>query len=447
MAVITFQNGTKVNFNGDPTSEDVEEVAKQLGFSNKAPSKTLGQKILDTGTKVANFVGAKGISDQFGADIARSRLPEAEKNFVQYPSMKEVVGSAIQTGANFIPGAGKGVGLGAKVALGGATGYAFDVGSKLQDKNKTVGESLIPGVGTAVGIALPIAGKLLGNLSTKGTEKLANNLEQSNLRLTPKDRSFIEKSDNGFIQWLSDKKIVGNPEQRYQKISQLYDDLENQVQGTLKKSGATITKDEFIKAVSNIPENFIDDPQLYDTSQGMVDKLIKVAQEKYGNEIPLDFVNSVKRNYGKRAFDKAAQQVTNESSYEISQNLYDLIKDKVPGLEKLNDEYSRVILAKKLMYKALGRSQLGIVGKIASSTAGGTIGSAIGGPVGAGVGIVAGEKFANNFLGTKTKSFGGATAKTLSEFANKISKMPTTSTGHLQISKKLLLNLIEQLQR
>src|SRR5690349_8335380 len=89
-----------------------------------AQSKSLGQKILDTGSAVANFVGAKGITEQFGADIARATAKPEAKNLVEYPKMKEVVGSAIQTGANLLPGVGKGAGLLAKVAAGAGTGLA-----------------------------------------------------------------------------------------------------------------------------------------------------------------------------------------------------------------------------------------------------------------------------------------------------------------------------------
>jgi len=121
-------------------------------------SKGIGQKFLDAGTGVANFFGAKGISEQFGSDIARARAPESEKGFVEYPKMKEGVGSAIQTGANLLPVAGKGASLLGKVAAGAGTGYAFDVGSNLQ-QNKV--NPFSPSVGTAVGGGVPIAGAVL----------------------------------------------------------------------------------------------------------------------------------------------------------------------------------------------------------------------------------------------------------------------------------------------
>lgn len=130
------------------------EYEAKYGFSAIVPPKS--KEKTPFVNKVANFFGAKGITEQFGADIARARATEAEKGFVEYPTMKKVVGSAIQSGANLIPGAGKGVGLIGKIATGAGTGLAFDVGSKLQT-DKSVQESLKPGLGTVVGAATPVA--------------------------------------------------------------------------------------------------------------------------------------------------------------------------------------------------------------------------------------------------------------------------------------------------
>lgn len=127
---------------------------------------SIGQKIMGAATAVSNFVGAKGITDQFGADIARASVPDKAKGFVEYPSFKSVLGSAVQTGANLIPGAGVEAGLAKKVALSAATGYAYDVGSKLQD-GKSTKKSLVPGVGTAVGVAFPLASALVGALTKR----------------------------------------------------------------------------------------------------------------------------------------------------------------------------------------------------------------------------------------------------------------------------------------
>lgn len=157
------------------------------------PKVGLGQKILNAGTKVANFFGAKGISEQFGADIARAKAPEAEKDFVEYPKMKEVVGSAIQTGANFLPGAGVGAKLGTKVAVGAGTGYAFDVGSGLQG-GEAIKDSFKPGMGTVLGGAIGGAAGVVSNRIASRAERLAAKSKNYALDLvSPKATSKVSE--------------------------------------------------------------------------------------------------------------------------------------------------------------------------------------------------------------------------------------------------------------
>jgi hypothetical protein len=133
------------------------------GIPNKAigvKAKSLKDRINNTANKITDFVGARGIADQYGATLAKSRLPDGQKQFVEEPGLRKVVGSAVQTGALLLPGAGAAK-LAGKVAQGAATGYALDVGSKLQNEDKSIGQALTPGVGTALGSTLPIAGALL----------------------------------------------------------------------------------------------------------------------------------------------------------------------------------------------------------------------------------------------------------------------------------------------
>ncbi len=105
--------------------------------------------------KVANFFGAKGLTDAIGATMAQKQNPEIAQ-YVDRPTGKQVLGSAIQTGANFIPGVGKGLGLAAKTAIGAGTGLAFDAGSQMQ-----AGQPVKPSFGTAVGAGIPVAGAVI----------------------------------------------------------------------------------------------------------------------------------------------------------------------------------------------------------------------------------------------------------------------------------------------
>lgn len=189
---------------------------------------SLGQKVLDVGTGVSNFFGGKGISDLAGATIAKANAKPEEKQFVEFPTAKEVAGSAIQLGANFIPGVGVGGKLATKVGAGLATGYALDVGSKLQNKDKGVGEALVPGIGTAVGGALPVAGAVggyvarvmgrlfkglgsgLGGVTTKSLDDMLKNPQTSKkvteiLKKTGND-SVLEKNTKQVVEGISNIK-------------------------------------------------------------------------------------------------------------------------------------------------------------------------------------------------------------------------------------------------
>ncbi len=106
---------------------------------------------------------------QQGAD--RSKLLNQEDL-----TTKQVLGSAAQTAANFLPGAAKGAGLVKKVLIGAGTGYAYDVGSNLQNKDKTVKEAFKPGIATVVGGSLPIASAVIKNVVAPVVKRLTKGL-------------------------------------------------------------------------------------------------------------------------------------------------------------------------------------------------------------------------------------------------------------------------------
>lgn len=216
MKISDLKNYTVVGGNGVPTTSTFN--APEI----KTP-KSLGQKILDVGTGVSNFLGGKGVADTFGSEIAKMGKSQQEKDIIsaEQPSLKETIGSGVQLGANFLPGAGIGVSLGRKALVGAGTGYAIDVGSKLQNKEQSVGSSLTPGIGTAVGTTLPVAGagvgyatRVLGRLfkglgsglsgvSTKTLNNILNN-PQTSKRAT----EILTKSGNDAVLEKNAKQVV-----------------------------------------------------------------------------------------------------------------------------------------------------------------------------------------------------------------------------------------------
>jgi hypothetical protein len=214
MATIQFANGTKVNFNGNPTPQDVEEVAKKLGLSGNSaapaqPAAPAGNPVLNAADSTANVLGVKkfgqglatagrvasGAVNQTGeenaqalkdtaavtaklhelimqgvppTDLRRLQLAnylkrtQGDQNTTQAEidpgtqlSTKEVLGSAANVALlATAPGAPTGgSSLAGKIAAGAGLGYASDVAQHANNNDQSI---FTPGLGTATGAALPI---------------------------------------------------------------------------------------------------------------------------------------------------------------------------------------------------------------------------------------------------------------------------------------------------
>jgi len=402
-----------------------------------APKVGLGQKILNAGTSVANFIGAKGISEQFGADIARARAPQAEKANVQYPSMKSVLGSAAQTGANFVPGAGVGAGLVRKAATGAATGYAMDVGAKLQT-NHSLSDATKPGLGTALGTAFPIVGKLTGlsNVASKA-KKGAVKLEKSSLKMTPVDQQNLARKDQDIANFLSQKKLVGTPEQRYAKVATMNDDMERKVQSVIDKAKTTYSKNAIIDELEMIPQKYKDNLSEYDSVVAKVERMIATLKKLKTETIVGDELNRMKRAEWENAFAKNNTDVINDVSFETASVFKNILDKSIKGLEPLNKEYGMLIASKRQLFKAMSRPQAGLMGKAIAMAAGSAIGGAIGGPVGLAVGAY-GAPHVANAISTPVRSALGAGMQVASETIKKI-----PMRGVIQPVRKAILQGLE----
>ena len=206
MAIIKFENGTEVNFDGNPTQQDVEEVAQKLnlGGAKTSPQSSGGGFIQG----LSNFVGTTGLGRGIASalspdqtpdinrisqssqkflelakqlplgDVHRDRLLQLAKqtsgeaqmlgqqNIESIPTSKEVIGSAAQTGLSLatLGGLGTGGGLGAKVLKGSALGAGFGAAGALEaDRIPTTGELA---TGAAIGGGIPLAGAGIGQLKS-----------------------------------------------------------------------------------------------------------------------------------------------------------------------------------------------------------------------------------------------------------------------------------------
>jgi hypothetical protein len=255
---VSFQENTGI-VEQPPVQPPKEETGGILGKVSRftgvdALGRGLGKvlfKFTKEGKEVERLMQEGKISGEEYTDIFTGGLTN-----------KEVLGSGLQTAATFVPGLGKGASLGAKVATGGGTGYAFDVAGNLQN-NEDGKEIFKPGLGTVVGGGLPILAKITG-LSNLGEK--AKKLEEASLRMTPKTKENLAKKGQDVADYLAKKKVVGNPETRLRKVENLYENMERKVTRIVDGSGKNFKKKDLIDDLLRIPEKYVDDVAGYETT-------------------------------------------------------------------------------------------------------------------------------------------------------------------------------------
>lgn len=139
-------------------------------------------KITGAAQKVAGFIGLGKAQDTFGRALARSDVGAAitgtnadmNRQYIPAPTYKEIAGAGLQTGAAVAGTAlTGGSSLLGQVAAGAGLGYLYDIGSDLSE-DASLSETLTPGLGTAVGVAAPVALKGVGMGLQKGTKAVSD---------------------------------------------------------------------------------------------------------------------------------------------------------------------------------------------------------------------------------------------------------------------------------
>ncbi len=353
---------------------------------------------------------------------------------------REVLGSAVSTATLFAPGAAKGASLATKIGVGGATGYAMDIGSKLQNNELTYGEAFTPGVGTGIGIALPVVGAIIGK-AFKGVPKV---LEKQNLRLTPNEKRLLGKDKlSKVIDFNNKHNLVGTPEQRFAKVSSVVDDFERQVEKKIAGQKTTFIKEQLKKQLENIKVGYADDLAEAPGVNKKIDSIIKQLDKVAGDSISAQQLNKWKRNLWKAAFNPNNGQVVNDAIYEVGDVFKKTLDDSIPGLSKINKDYGIALTSKRILNKATSRPQVGLIGNLTEASLGAGLGTAVGGPVGGFVGAGVAPAVVRN-LATPIRSTVGVGIKGTANIANDIvSKIPVDKLGNMQITKKALINLIQ----
>lgn len=360
-------------------------------------------------------------------------------------SNREVIGSFGNVGLNAaMPGAFKG-GFRTVLAKNAGLGSGYGVAGGLNDNKKGTDLLKTGVVGAAAGAALPVAGKLLSSVTQKTFPSIARKLEQANLRLTPVQKQKLGKELNEVTEFLAEKKLIGTPERRFNKIDKLYDQYEDKLQKGLNNVKVGYKKDALLKRLEGLKANpkYRDDRD-YDLIQKQIDGAIDLINRNYSDVIPLSRLNNLKRSTYKSAYNKAGDKVSDEIEHDIADVLRTAIEkgtDKakltIDGkpVGEFNKEYGKLIKGRKLLKIAETRNQLGLIGKLVSSFAGFSIGNSVSPGIGAAVGSVAGPKVGELVAGTPTRSLIGAGFK-------RGSKIGTGRTGRLikRVGRQAVLN-------
>lgn len=225
MAIIKFANGTQVNFNGNPTPQDVEEVANKLGINKSSEQSPISPAPEQPGFLKSLAQGIakpflKTIAAPFAAVKAGVQLASGNKegaaqtvnNPVDFGYLgkvtpvggkvdttapmgkqlgqfaKDVTGTGVEIGSWFIPvsKAAEGVktiGTGAKilksagqgVKIGAGSGAMMGAGQALQEDQNVIGGAFKGGLGgAAFGGVLGAAGAGIGKVLQPAKVDLAN---------------------------------------------------------------------------------------------------------------------------------------------------------------------------------------------------------------------------------------------------------------------------------
>lgn len=125
---------------------------------------------------------------------------------------RQVTGEALKTASYLFPYgkvagvAGKALGkIGGNVASGAAGGYLADAGVGLTDPKQTTGEALTPGMGTAIGAAIPLVGPTL-RATGRATAKLGSKAVESVIPTSSREAGILQtyKANNPFFKRVAD---------------------------------------------------------------------------------------------------------------------------------------------------------------------------------------------------------------------------------------------------
>lgn len=378
--------------------------------------------------RIAGALGFGGVVDVLGSHIARAQAetPDIKKR-IEKPTTGQNVGAALQLGSLAFPYgrvAGTAAGLVGRTAAptvariaggavaGAAGGYTQDVASSLIKKD-SAGETLTPGMGTALGGALGGATSILGGFKTpankqqqavdsvkKSVEGILNGTKSGRQWLAVQKAGGADPVDDlvkaGFIPDVQGGKVVLMDlygRQRQDVVKR----LSNLRASALDATGKDVSLESLFQSAAN-PQDEIIAARLRSSGnmskiQDEVATVMKEYKKQYGDTLSMKALESIKEANASLSRRMAkTDPALSDARKQIALAAQKLIESRADesgfaGIHELNQEIKRYHVTMPELFKKLEGATVagGRLGNILKQHTAGVVGGVAGTAVGGGI--------------------------------------------------------------
>lgn len=420
MATIHFSNGVTVNFKGNPTQQDIEQVAQEiqshparqtqnspLAATPTQPKQNFLQRAFNGAIGIADKIpGVKTLGNVFGTQAAALMHPDQYDQIIStMPTPEQTIGAGLEAAtipaaAAFAPETVAGA-----AALGAGTGAAEGAGSAMEQKGNIsdVAKSGAIGgtIGAVTGAGLPLAGKALNAIAKQAFENLPLRLIQSALGQS-KNELLAGKDVSPYV--LQNKR-VGTADQLINQSQNAIDELSQKISANLEhKAPKTVRllKNEILSSVVskvNADGGAVDAQEV---SQIVHDLAPQAKQLLNKKSLSLPEANklrqSIDKTLGDRAFLMSQLPFRKDILRQFANSLRENVKTLAPAgtRDMFNNLSKEIRLRDALLNKYSGKSRNEVLNAFDLMLSGG--GFIGGGPAGA-LGTLATKKLAQSAIG------------------------------------------------
>lgn len=391
MAIIQFDDGTKVEFNGTPTQKDVEEVHQQILSSKStsvAPQKSLIDKVLDNpitrgiqsffpGQKVGQSIGTLAGAAYTGAkDLITGRQSQIENYDLSAPTPLQTVGDIALGTAQVaglkmpLPVSSTVLGTAAKTALQTGVMSAVSGAGQKATENGSLKE-IAKGAFTS-GLTGAVTGGVIGAVS-KGVSNLAEKAPDAIYNNTLKVSQKLKDANKSPAEFLNNEKLWGGLG-TFKKASE--DGIQKESSAIAQKvssvpGGATYgeLKNKALVSLKSQLGDLYSDKQL----KKLIDE-VPVNRLKEGKILNWKDINEVRSTLGDYIGDSKWLITSPSEKVKAAKAMYGAMASTLQDVTGTQAEFSRLskwITTKKLVDRVIDKADakfgLGLFDKIAGS--------------------------------------------------------------------------------